>query len=78
MPKVLASATVLTIFKEGVDIMLTRYRAYREREKKRIQKAVEKAREEARAEGYYAGYKDAKSGVEPRVKRGANKNQKTD
>ena len=60
------------IFKEGVDIMLTRYREYRKREKKRIERAVQKAREEAREEGrkegYDAGYKDAKSGVDYHVK----------
>lgn len=56
IPQVLASSTMLTIFNEGLDIVLTRWRESRAREKKRIQKA--------REEGYQAGYKAAKAGVE--------------
>ena len=46
MPQVLASSTMLTIFKEGVDIMFTRYQEYRKR--------VEEARTEGIAEAIKA------------------------
>lgn len=78
MPQVLALATTLTIFKEGVDIMLTRYRASRERERKAVQKARQEAQaeaqakaqqeiERARAEAYEQGYNDGKTGVKKKV-----------
>ena len=43
MPEVLASSTMLTIFKEGVDIMFTRYQEYRKRVKKAKEEAVAEA-----------------------------------
>ncbi len=52
-PSVLASTTLLTIFKEGLDIMFTRWEAYRDERKKKI--------EEARKAGYEEGYKAAKA-----------------
>jgi flagellar biosynthesis/type III secretory pathway protein FliH len=55
----------LTIFKEGVDVMLTRLQEYRDRRKNKIAKEVEKQVEkrvvEAKKEGYQEGYKAAKS-----------------
>ena len=47
MPEVLASSTMLTIFKEGVDIMFTRYQESRRRIKKAREKAVAEAVAEA-------------------------------
>ena len=41
VPHVLSFSTLLTIFKEGVDVMLTRLQEYRDRRKQRIAKEVE-------------------------------------
>ena len=62
VPQVLSFSTLLTIFKEGVDVMLTRLQAYRDQRKNRIAEAVKKevakvlgkAKEEAYKEGYEA------------------------
>ena len=53
VPHVLSFATMLTIFKEGVDVMLTRWQEYRDRRKNIIEKA--------REEGYKKGYEAAKA-----------------
>ena len=52
---VLASTTLLTIFKEGADIMFTRWQAYRDQQKKKI--------EQAREAGYKEGYAAAKAEI---------------
>ena len=65
VPHVFSFATMLTIFNEGVDVMLTRLQEYRDRRKNKIAKEVEKQVEkrvvEAKKEGYQEGYKAAKS-----------------
>ena len=53
IPHVFSFSTLLTIFNEGVDVMLTRWQAYRDRRKKLIEKA--------REEGYQQGPKTAKA-----------------
>ena len=60
-PIVLASTTMLTIFKEGVDIMLTRWQAYRDQQKKKI--------EQAREAGYKEGYEAAKAEIKQQENR---------
>ena len=69
VPHVLSFSTLLTIFKEGVDIMLTRLQEYRDRRKNRIAReveervaeAVEKIVAKAKEEAYQKGYEAAKS-----------------
>ena len=65
VPHVFSFSTLLTIFKEGVDVMLTRLQEYRDRRKNKIAKEVEKQVEkrvvEAKKEGYQEGYNAAKS-----------------
>ena len=65
VPHVLSFSTLLTIFKEGVDVMLTRLQEYRDRRKQRIAKEVEekvaKAVEKVRKEAYKEGYEAAKA-----------------
>ena len=48
-------STLLTIFKEGLDIMFTRWQAYRDEQKKKI--------EQARKAGYKEGYEAAKAEI---------------
>lgn len=55
VPNVLSFTTMLTIFKEGLDIMFTRLQEYRDKRKKVI--------EQARKEGYQAGYEAAKAEI---------------
>ena len=56
----------MTIFKGGVDVMLTRLRAYRDRRKNLIEKA--------REEGYQRGYETAKAEMrESRSRRGRSR-----
>ena len=72
VPHVLSFATMLTIFKEGVDVMLTRLQEYRDRRNNRIAKEVEekvakkvaKLVGKAKEESYQKGYEAAKA--EPR------------
>ena len=52
--KILSAATLLTIFEEGFDIMLSRFRAARARDKKLKAEALAAARAEGYAEGYAA------------------------
>ena len=52
--KILSAATLLTIFEEGFDIMFTRFRESRAKDKKLKAKALEAARAEGYAEGYAA------------------------
>ena len=69
VPHVLSFSTLLTIFKEGVDVMLTRLQEYRDRRKQRIAKEVakevakeiEKVRKEAYKEGYEAAKAESRS-----------------
>ena len=61
VPHVLAFSTLLTIFKEGVDVMLTRLQEYRDKRKQRIAKEVAKEIEKVRKEAYQKGYEAAKS-----------------
>ena len=69
IPHVFSFSTLLTIFKEGVDVMLTRFKEYRDRRKqmiaeevaKEVAKVIEKAREEAYEEGYEAAKAEARS-----------------
>ena len=69
VPHVLSFSTLLTIFKEGVDVMLTRLQEYRDRRKQRIAKEVakevakeiEKVRREAYKEGYEAAKAESRS-----------------
>lgn len=69
VPHVLSFSTMLTIFKEGVDVMLTRLQEYRDRRNQRIAKeveekvakAVEKILGKAEKEAYQKGYEAAKS-----------------
>ncbi len=69
VPHVLSFSTLLTIFKEGVDVMLTRLQEYRDRRKQRIAKEVEEkvAKEvkkivgKAKEEAYQKGYEAAKA-----------------
>ena len=65
VPHVFSFSTLLTIFKEGVDVMLTRLQEYRDRRKNKIAKEVarqvEKRVVEAKKEGYQEGYNAAKS-----------------
>ena len=69
VPHVFSFSTLLTVFKEGVDVMLTRLQEYRDRRKNRIEKEVEKrvAKEvekivgKAKEEAYQNGYAAAKS-----------------
>jgi hypothetical protein len=44
MPQVLASSTMLTIFKEGVDIMFTRYQEFKKSREKAVAEAVAEAK----------------------------------
>ena len=55
-PAVLSSATILTIFKEGLDIMFTRLQNYLDTRKKLIEKA--------REDGYREGYEAAKAEIQ--------------
>ena len=76
VPHVLSFSTLLTIFKEGVDVMLTRLQEYRDRRKQRIAKEVEEkvAKEvekivgKAKEEAYQKGYEAAKSESRPHGK----------
>ena len=52
--KIVSAATLLMIFEEGFDIMLTRFRAARAKDKKLKAEALEAARAEGYAEGYAA------------------------
>ena len=69
VPHVFSFATMLTIFNEGVDVMLTRLREYRDQRKNRIEKEVEKrvAQEmekrvgKVKEEAYQKGYEAAKA-----------------
>ena len=73
VPHVLSFSTLLTIFKEGVDVMLTRLQEYRDRRKQRVAKEVEekvakevekivgKAKEEAYQKGYEAAKAESRS-----------------
>ena len=61
VPHVLSFSTLLTIFKEGVDVMLTRLQEYRDRRKQRIAKEVAKEIEKVRKEAYKEGYEAAKA-----------------
>lgn len=61
VPHVLSFSTLLTIFKEGVDVMLTRLQEYRDRRKQRIAKAVAKEIERVKKEAYKEGYEAAKA-----------------
>ena len=61
VPHVLSFATMLTIFKEGVDVMLTRLQEYRDRRKQRIAKEVAKEIEKVRKQAYKEGYEAAKA-----------------
>ena len=61
IPHVLSFSTLLTIFKEGVDVMLTRLQEYRDRRKQRIAKEVAKEVEKVRKEAYKEGYEAAKA-----------------
>lgn len=65
VPHVFSFSTLLTIFKEGVDVMLTRLQEYRDRRNERIAKEVEervaKEIEKAKEEAYQKGYEAAKS-----------------
>ena len=69
VPHVLSFSTLLTIFKEGVDVMLTRLQEYRDRRRQRIAKEVEEkvAKEvekivgKAKEEAYQKGYEAAKA-----------------
>ena len=65
VPHVLSFSTLLTIFKEGVDVMLTRLQEYRDRRKQRIAKEVAKEVEKivgkAKEEAYQKGYEAAKA-----------------
>ena len=73
IPHILSFSTLLTIFKEGVDVMLTRLQEYRDRRKQRIAKEVEEkvakevekivgeAKEAAYKEGYEAAKADSRS-----------------
>lgn len=61
VPHVLSFSTLLTIFKEGVDVMLTRLQEYRDRRKQRIAKEVAKEIERVRKEAYKEGYEAAKA-----------------
>ena len=61
VPHVLSFSTLLTIFKEGVDVMLTRLQEYRDKRKQRIAKEVAKEIEKARKEAYQKGYEAAKA-----------------
>ena len=64
VPHVLSFSTLLTIFKEGVDVMLTRLQKYRDQRKNRIEEAVKKEVAQvlgkAKKEAYEKGYEDAK------------------
>ena len=68
-PHVFSFSTLLTIFKEGVDVMLTRLQEYRDRRneriatevEKRVAKEVEKLVGKAKEEAYQKGYEAAKS-----------------
>ena len=72
IPHVLSFATMLTIFKEGVDVMLTRLQEYRDRRKGKIAKEVEKqvAQQVEKIEkaAYQKGYEAAKSESRSREK----------
>ena len=59
VPHVLAFSTLLTIFKEGVDVMLMRLKEYNDRRKRQIAKEVEKIIEKAKEEAYQKGYEAA-------------------
>ncbi len=61
VPHVFSFSTLLTIFKEGVDVMLTRLQEYRDRRKQRIAKEVAKEIEKVRKEAYKEGYEAAKA-----------------
>jgi hypothetical protein len=61
VPHVLSFSTLLTIFKEGVDVMLTRLQEYRDRRKQRIAKEVAKEIEKVKKEAYKEGYEAAKA-----------------
>ncbi len=69
VPHVLAFSTLLTIFKEGVDVMLMRLKEYNDRRKRRIAKEVkekvakevEKIVGKAKEEAYQKGYEAAKA-----------------
>ena len=73
VPHVLSFSILLTIFKEGADVMLTRLQEYRDRRKQRIAKEVEekvakevekivgKAKEEAYQKGYEAAKAESRS-----------------
>jgi hypothetical protein len=65
VPHVLSFSTLLTIFKEGVDVMLTRLQEYRDRRKQRVAKEVAKEVEKivgkAKEEAYQKGYEAAKA-----------------
>ena len=73
IPHVLSFSTLLTIFKEGADVMLTRLQEYRDRRKQRIEKEVEEkvAKEvekivgKAKEEAYQKGYEAAKADSRP-------------
>ena len=57
VPHVLSFSTLLTIFKEGVDVMLTRLQEYRDRRKQRIAKEVEE-RVKERVEEFFEEWKE--------------------
>lgn len=61
VPHVLSFSTLLTIFKEGVDVMLTRLQEYRDRRKQKIAKEVAKEIEKVRKQAYKEGYEAAKA-----------------
>ena len=76
VPHVFSFATMLTIFKEGVDVMLTRLQEYRDKRKNKIAKEVEKQVAQqveklvgkAEKEGYQKGYEAAKAESGSQVK----------
>ena len=59
--KILSAATLLTIFEEGFDIMFTRFRESRARDKKLKAKALSDARAEGYEKGYEEGYAKGKA-----------------
>ena len=65
VPHVFSLTTMLTIFKEGVDVMFTRLQEYRDRRKDKIAKEVEKqvAQQVEKIEkaAYQKGYEAAKA-----------------
>ncbi|RKU19445.1 hypothetical protein C6500_10870 [Candidatus Poribacteria bacterium] len=61
VPHIFSFSTLLTVFKEGVDVMLTRLQEYRDRRKQRIAKEVAKEIEKVRKEAYKEGYEAAKA-----------------